>query len=224
MQMNYGVSVEAVQEFKVMTNTFDAQYGRMGGGLINLVTKSGSNSLHGDAYDILRNKSLDANSWISNLQKQPRGLDTQNDFGALISGPVYIPKLYNGRDKTFFMFNYEGFRFHTGGNGLNGAPTQAMTTGDFSSLLTPVTVFGTTFPAHILYDYTTCTYANQGKACVPYGATADAASPTGWSGTPTNIIPSTAEDSVFKAAIPDMPQAPSGVTSPYQNTPVSSLI
>jgi len=223
MQMNYGVSVEAVQEFKVMTNTFDAQYGRMGGGLINLVTKSGSNSLHGDAYDILRNKSLDANSWISNLQKQPRGLDTQNDFGALISGPVYIPKLYNGRDKTFFMFNYEGFRFHTGGNGLNGAPTQAMTTGDFSSLLTPVTVFGTTFPAHILYDYTTCTYANQGKACVPYGATADAASPTGWSGTPTNIIPSTAEDSVFKAAIPDMPQAPSGVTSPYQNTPVSSL-
>jgi len=74
-----------------MTNTFDAQYGRMGGGLINLVTKSGSNSLHGDAYDILRNKSLDANSWISNLQKQPRGLDTQNDFGALISGPVYIP-------------------------------------------------------------------------------------------------------------------------------------
>lgn len=61
LQMNYGVSVEAVQEFKVMTNTFDAQYGRTSGGLVNLVTKTGTNALHGALYDILRNKALDAN-------------------------------------------------------------------------------------------------------------------------------------------------------------------
>lgn len=223
LQMNYGVSVEAVQEFKVMTNTFDSEYGRMSGGLVNLVTKSGSNALHGTLYDILKNKSLDANSWLSNLDKETRPVDTQNDFGALVSGPIYIPWLYNGRNKSFFMFNYEGFRYNTGGNSLNGAPTEAMTTGDFSALLTPVTINGTTYPAHILYDYTTCTGANASNPCIPYGATADSSSSTGWTGTPTNIIPSTAEDSVFKASIPYMPEAASGVTSPYQNTSVQSL-
>jgi hypothetical protein len=90
LQMNYGVSVEAVKEFKVMTNTFDAQYGRTSGGLVNLVTKSGTNGLHGSVYDFLRNKVLDANSWLNNLQGSARPPDTQNDFGAIISGPVYI--------------------------------------------------------------------------------------------------------------------------------------
>jgi Carboxypeptidase regulatory-like domain len=207
LQMNYGVSVEAVQEFKVMTNTFDAQYGRTSGGLVNLVTKAGTNTLHGSMYDILKNKSLDANSWINDLQGSPKPVDTQNDFGAIISGPVYIPKLYNGRDKSFFMFNYEGFRFHTGGNSLNGAPTQAMAGGDFSALLQPVTVFGNTYPAHILYDYSTCTGANQGQACQAY---------------PNNKI-TQAPDPIFKASIPFLPQAPSTATSPYQNLYQSSL-
>jgi hypothetical protein len=202
LQMNYGVSVEAVQEFKVMTNTFDAQYGRTSGGLVNLITKSGGNSLHGSFYDILRNKSLDANSWINNLNGTAKSVDTQNDFGFLVSGPVYLPKLYHGRDKTFFMFNYEGFRYNTGGNSLVSAPTQAMLGGDFSALLTPVTVNGTTYPAHILYDYSTCTGTNQGKTCEAF---------------PGNIIPTTKEDSVYKAAIQYLPQAPSSATSPYQN-------
>ena len=207
LQMNYGISVEAVQEFKVMTNTFDAGYGRMSGGLVNLVTKFGTNTLHGNFYDILKNKVLDANSWMNNLQHSPKIIDTQNDFGAFISGPVYIPKLYNGRDKTFFMFNYEGFRFNTGGNGLNSAPTQAMVNGDFSALLTPVTVFGTTYPAHILYDYSTCTGANQGHACVAF---------------PGNII-TKAPDPIFKAAAAYLPVAPATATSPYQNLYQSSL-
>ena len=209
LQMNYGVSVEAVREFKVMTNTFDAGYGRMSGGLVNLVTKSGTNTLHGAIYDILKNRVLDANSWSSGLSSpaQTKPIDTQNDFGAIISGPVYIPKLYNGRDKTFFMFNYEGYRWNTGGVGLNGAPTHDMTTGDFSALLTPVTVYGTTYPAHILYDYTTCTGVNQGKECKAY---------------PGNII-TTPPDAVYKASIPYMPQAPAGVTSPYQNLSQTSL-
>jgi len=119
LQMNYGISVEAVQEFKVMTNTFDAAYGRMSGGLVNLVTKFGTNSLHGAVYDILKNRVLNANSWSSGLSTPPqkKPIDTQNDFGAIISGPIYIPKLYNGRDKSFFMFNYEGYRWNTGVSG-----------------------------------------------------------------------------------------------------------
>jgi TPR repeat len=113
LQMNYGVSVEAVQEFKVVTNTFDAEFGRMGGGIVNLTTKAGSNGLHGSVYDMLRNKALDANSWINDYNAAncaasgsvcgQKPVDTQNDFGAFISGPVYVPWLYKGRDKTCFI-------------------------------------------------------------------------------------------------------------------------
>jgi hypothetical protein len=213
LQMNYGVSVEAVQEFKVMTNTFDAQYGRTSGGLVNLVTKSGTNVLHGSVYDNLKNRALDANSWINDLEGSQKPIDTQNDFGAIISGPVFIPKLYDGRNKTFFMFNYEGFRYNVGGSGLNSAPTQAMAGGDFSALLQPTTVFGNTYPAHILYDYSTCTGANQGQPCQPYGGFAN----------PTNIIPASQEDPIFKATIPYLPQAPASATSSYQNLYQTSL-
>jgi len=199
LQMNYGVSVEAVQEFKVMTNTFDAEFGRMGGGLVNLTTKAGTNGLHGSVYDMLRNKVLDANSWINDYQGSAKPIDTQNDFGAIVSGPVYIPWVYKGRDKTFFMFNYEGFRFDTGGNSLNSAPTVAMTQGDFSSIATPTTILGQSFPAHIIYDYTTCTGANQGQVCQPF---------------PGNKI-TTAPDPVSAAMIAVLPH--STETQPYLN-------
>lgn len=199
LQMNYGLSVEAVQEFKVETNTFDAEFGRMGGGLINLTTKSGSNALHGSVYEMLRNKALDANTWSNDHNNVPKNVDTQNDFGALISGPAYIPWIYNGHDKTFFMFNYEGWRFDTGGNSLNSAPTEAMLTGNFSSLLNPVTINGQTFPAHILYDYTTCTGAKQGQPCQAFSG---------------NQIPYT-EDPVAAAMMKVLPH--STETQPYLN-------
>jgi hypothetical protein len=199
LQMNYGVSVEAVQEFKILTNTFDAEYGRMSGGLVNLVTKTGTNTFHGSVYDFFKNKALDANSWVNDYNNVPKPIDTQNDFGGIVSGPVYIPKLYNGRDKTFFMFNYEGFRFNTGGNSLLSAPTQAMLGGDFSSLLQPTTVNGVTFPAHILYDYTSCTGANEGQVCQPY---------------PGNKI-TQAADPVFAQAVKNIPVASSNI--PYLN-------
>lgn len=205
MQVNYGVSVESVAEFKVMTNTFDAEYGKASGGLVNLVTKSGSNDIHGSVYDFLKNRALDANNWLSNYTAQPRPIDTQNDFGGLISGPVVIPKLYDGKDKTFFMFDYEGFRFDTGGVSLQSAPTPAMIGGDFSALLTPITVNGNTFPAHILYDNRTCTGANQGQPCTAF---------------PGNKIPASLADSVFVAAAAVMPQATSN--NPYFNTSVST--
>ncbi len=199
LQMNYGLSVEAVQEFKVETNTFDAEYGRLGGGVVNLTTKSGGNSLHGSVYDMLRNKVLDANTWINDHNGVPKAIDTQNDFGALISGPVYIPWLYNGHNKTFFMFNYEGWRFDTGSNSLVSAPTEAMLGGDFSSLLTPSTINGQLFPAYQLYDYTTCTGANQGQTCQPI---------------PGNII-TTPEDPVAANMMKYLPH--STETQPYLN-------
>ena len=208
MQVTYGFSVEAVSEFKVMTNTFDAQFGSASGGVVNLVSKQGTNDLHGSAYDLLKNRVLDANSWLNDYQNAVFGpnsttkpIDTQNDFGASIGGPVRVPWLYNGRDKTFFFFNYEGFRQQNGGTSLLSAPTQAMLGGDFSSLLSPVTVGGQTFQAHILYDYSTCTGANQGQPCQAY---------------PNNKITESA-DPVFAAASKVMPAAPTGATSPYFN-------
>src|ERR1017187_6870928 len=207
MQVTYNFSVEAVSEFKVMTNTFDAQFGSASGGVVNLVSKQGTNALHGSAYDLLKNRVLDANSWTNDYQNAQAGkdiyktpTDTQNDFGASVGGPVRVPWLYNGKDKTFFFFNYEGFRQINGGKSLLSAPTQAMLGGDFSSLLNPVTVGGQTFQAHILYDYTTCTGANQGQPCQAY---------------PNNKI-TESPDPVFVAASKVMPFASSG-TSPYFN-------
>jgi hypothetical protein len=205
MQVNYGISVEAVAEFRVEGNTFNAEYGKASGGLVNLVTKSGTDQFHGTVYDLLKNRDLDANNWVSNYNGSTRPIDTQNDFGAIVSGPVFIPKLYNGRNRTFFMANYEGFRFDTGGVALQSAPTTAMAGGDFSALLLPITVNGNTFPAHILYDYRTCTGVNQGKTCQAF---------------PGNIIPTSLEDPVFKAASAVLPLSTG--TSPYYNTTVTS--
>jgi hypothetical protein len=211
MQVTYNFSVEAVSEFKVMTNTFDAQFGSASGGVVNLASKQGTNTFHGSAYDLLKNRVLDANSWTNDYANGQAGkvvdtkpIDTQNDFGASIGGPVRIPWLYNGRDKTFFFFNYEGFRQQNGGTSELSAPTQAMLGGDFSTLLAPMTVNGQTFQAHIIYDYSTCTGANQGQPCQAY---------------PNNKITETA-DPVFAAASKVMPFSTS--TSPYFNIEDSS--
>lgn len=213
MQVTYGFSVEAVSEFKVMTNTFDAQFGSASGGVVNLVSKQGTNDFHGSAYDLLKNRVLDADSWLNDYQNAVFGpnsttkpIDTQNDFGANVGGPVRIPWLYNGKDKTFFFFNYEGFRQSNGGTSLLSAPTQAMLGGDFSALAQPTTIGGQTFQAHVLYDYATCTGVNQGQTCKAY---------------PGNKITEPA-DPVFAAAQKVMPSAPTSATSPYDNINVNS--
>ena len=134
-QFNKGVSTEAVEEFKVLQSNFSPEYGESGDGIISLTLKSGTNNIHGSIYDFFRNKALDANSWTNNTAGQKKSVNTQNDFGATFGGPVRIPHLYNGRDKTFFFFDYEGFRFSTGGTGLQNVPNEAFRKGDFSALL-----------------------------------------------------------------------------------------
>jgi hypothetical protein len=144
-QWNKGVSTEGVQEFKVLQSNFSPEYGASGDGIVSLTMKSGTNDFHGSVYDFFRNRALDANSWTNNTAGSPRSVNTQNDFGATAGGPIRIPHLYNGRDKTFFFFDYEGFRFKTGGTGLHSVPNEAFRNGDFSALL----------PAIQLYDPTT---------------------------------------------------------------------
>ncbi len=133
-QFQTGVSTEAVQEFKVMASNFPAEYGRTTGGIINLTLKSGTNSFHGDAYELLRNDDFDARGFFN----PTRRADKQNDFGGIFSGPVRIPKLYNGHDRTFFMFAYEGFRYNAGAlNQIGTFPTDDTRKGNFSALVDP---------------------------------------------------------------------------------------
>jgi len=135
-QWNKGVSTDAVNEFRVLQSNFSPEYGQSGDGIVSLTVKSGTNALHGSVYDYFRNAGLDANSWVNNLTHSRRSVDTQNDFGATIGGPVFIPKVYNGKNKTFFFFAYEGFRLRNGGTGIDSFPNEAFRSGDFSALCT----------------------------------------------------------------------------------------
>ena len=130
-QWNFGISVDAVSEFKVQTSTFAAEFGRTGGGFVNVASKSGTNEFHGAVYDLLKNKAFDANSWQNNHTGVGKQNDTQNDFGGFGGGPVFIPKIYDGRGKTFWFFSYEGFRFKSGGPNLTSTATPAMWTWRF---------------------------------------------------------------------------------------------
>ena len=127
-------SIEAVTEFTVDTNGFKAEYGHAGGGVMTFTTKSGTNGLHGSAYEFLRNNDFDANDFFSNRAGKPRQIYKQNDFGFTVGGPVWIPKIIHGKDKTFFFFSYEGFRNRNGAtNATATVPTSEMYNGDFSN-------------------------------------------------------------------------------------------
>src|SRR5216684_273471 len=128
---------DSIQEFKVQTSNLGADWGKFSGGVINLSTKSGTNGLHGEAYEYLRNKVLNANDFFLNKAGQKRPPFTQNQFGANAGGPLVIPH-YDGRDKTFWFFSWEGFRLRTGSAFTTTVPTPAERSGDFSAITTPV--------------------------------------------------------------------------------------
>ena len=129
-------SREAVGEFKVITNGMSAEYGRLSGGAVVLVTRSGSNEYHGSAYEFFRNDKMNANDWSSNRFGRRKGVFHDNVFGATFGGPIQVPKIYSGRDRTFFFFNYEGTRRNTGSNAVTtGVPSLLERQGDFSQSL-----------------------------------------------------------------------------------------
>ena len=139
----YIPTVDATQEFKVVTNFYDAQYGRTGGGVMNVTTKSGSNDFHGTGYEFLRRYQLDANTIQNNSAGRPRyGVDpvtkanlgghSLDQYGTQLTGPVWIPKVYKGKDKTFFSFGWENYVETTPSPILTSVPSTAMRSGDFS--------------------------------------------------------------------------------------------
>ena len=104
------LSVDALQEFRVQSSSYSAEYGRGPGGQLSFLTRSGTNDFHGSAYDYFRNGWFDANDWFNSRLHQPKQQLHMNDFGGTLGGPIWIPHLYQGRNKTFFFGSYEGLR------------------------------------------------------------------------------------------------------------------
>ncbi|MEO7143232.1 MAG: TonB-dependent receptor [Bryobacteraceae bacterium] len=126
-------TMEAVAEFKVITNGISAEYGRLSGGVVEVVTKGGTNDLHGQLFEYFQNDHLNANSWQQNALGGSKVKFSQNLFGGVVGGPVVLPKIYNGKNKTFFFFNYEGFRLRQAGAlQVASVPTELERKGDFS--------------------------------------------------------------------------------------------
>ena len=123
-------TVDSIQEFKVQSGSMSAEFGNTLGGVVNVITKSGTNQLHGSLYEFLRNEKLDARNTFAVLKYPLR----YNQFGGAVGGPVYIPHIYNGRDRTFFFFNYEAFLYRYGSSGTTTMPIAEQRSGDFSHL------------------------------------------------------------------------------------------
>ncbi len=125
-------SIDAIQEFKVLTGVYSAEFGR-GASQINVTTRSGTNAYHGTAFEFIRNDFVDAESWKQVGRKNPF---RRNDYGFVLGGPVSIPKLFDGRNKLFFMSNFEGDHDRLTQQVTGSLPTTQMREGNFSGLPT----------------------------------------------------------------------------------------
>ena len=132
----YTPPLETVQEFKVLTNSFSSEFGRSGGGVLTVATRSGTNQVHGAAYEFIRNDKLNANAWASNRLGLARNPFRRNEYGFAVGGPVVIPKIYDGRNRTFFFTNFEWIPQRAPDNILATVPTAAERAGDFSRTVT----------------------------------------------------------------------------------------
>lgn len=141
INQNVQSGVDAIQEVAIQTSNFAAEYGQAGGGYFNYTMKSGTNQFHGSAYDYFDNEALNAglpwtDAGTTNSLKTGqhiRNVVRRNDYGFTVGGPVWLPKIYNGHDRTFFFFNFEQFREgQVIRNGTSTVPTTAYRTGDFS--------------------------------------------------------------------------------------------
>ncbi|MDZ4800440.1 MAG: carboxypeptidase regulatory-like domain-containing protein [Bryobacteraceae bacterium] len=132
----YVPPADAVEEFKVETATYDASSGHTSGGTINISTRSGTNDLHGSLYYFHRDAGTTANTWFNNRASRPKTVSPFHQWGAAGGGPVLLPRLYNGRNRTFWFTAYEGIKSSTPAPFLGTVPTERQRQGDFSELLT----------------------------------------------------------------------------------------
>jgi Carboxypeptidase regulatory-like domain len=192
--LNANLAVDAVQEFKVQSGSMSAEYGFTLGGVINVATKAGTNSYHGTAYEFVRNNIFDARNAFANALLPFR----YNQYGLALGGPVQLPKLYNGKNKTFFFGNWEQFNYINNSQTITSTPIAAQRNGDFSTL----------------YDAT-------GKLIPIYNPATTRLNPNG-SGYirdvfPGNIIPASMLDPVSKNINQFFPLPNQAPTNPFTN-------
>lgn len=216
----YVPPVDSVQEFKIITNAYDAQYGRNSGGVEDVILKSGTNKIHGDVYEYARRTFLDANTWQNSYKIATAlpGTDTSqfgtqkhklDQYGFELDGPVVIPKLYNGRNKSFFTMQYENWNEVEPNTITDSVPDPAWLKGDFSNLLywdgkqySPISLLD---PMNISQN------ANGTYVRVPFGPT-DTVNPTA----AANIIPASRINPVAQKILSFYP-APNTRTAPGTN-------
>jgi hypothetical protein len=151
---------DAIQEFKLQTGDFDAEFGHSTGGIVNAALKSGSNRLSGDIWEYVRNTLFNANDYFANQNNLGRPAYHQNQFGGTLGGPVFIPKVYNGRNKTFFFFDYQGTRIATPSPTSSYVPTVNERNSGFSNFQdvlltntgTKTDALGRVFPLGAFFD------------------------------------------------------------------------
>src|SRR3954453_635655 len=165
-------------EFKVQTSGFDAAVGHTPGAVLNTVTKSGTNEYHGELHEWMMNSALDASTFFQNASGARKPSYQDNRYGASVGGPVRIPKLYDGRNKTFFFYGYEGNKWGKPTANVGTVPTEAERGGDFSALL----ALG---PQYQIYDPQTTQLGSNGRYTrLPFAG---------------NIIPTNRIDPIAKA-------------------------
>ncbi len=142
----YTPPLDSIEQFKVQTSSFQAEYGRTAGGAINVITKMGSNQFHGALYEFFQNDALNANTYTNNLAGLPRSVVRHNDFGGDLGGPVWLPKLYNGHDRLFFFVAEEAVPARTPQPLIATVPTLLQRSGDFSQ------TFGANGKPIVIYD------------------------------------------------------------------------
>jgi Carboxypeptidase regulatory-like domain len=208
-------SPDSIEEFRVITNTFDAEYGRNSGAVVNVITKSGTNKIHGDIYEYFRNKVLNAQGYFNTVKPQ----FNQNQFGGTLGGPIK-------KDRTFFFLSYEGRRIRQGESGpFVTVPTSAERSGDFSSVTSisaptadSPNAISDQFVADALNGRPGCTAAITGL-----GGTTPAAGVAWNSVFPTSVIPAPCQDpvavSLLNSYIPQANVATGGILNGYQSVP-----
>lgn len=134
-QAEYSPPQDAVQQVVVQTTNMDGAYGHTGGGTVNIITRGGTNQFHGSAYEFNEVSALAANDWLNDATGKPKPVTRQNQYGFTLGGPVVIPKLYNGKDKLFWFFGFEGIQDSLPESYNLTVPTAAERAGDFSGLL-----------------------------------------------------------------------------------------
>jgi Carboxypeptidase regulatory-like domain len=197
--------IDAIQEFKVQTSNYSAQIGRAGGAVLNATIKSGTNHLHGDVWEFLRNDKLDAADFFEDAGGVKKGEYRQNQFGFTIGGPIVIPHVYNGRDKLFFFGDYEALRRVQGAVFTNSVPTDLQRGSGYSNLAELITdqtgnatstdLLGRTFPYGTVFDPAT----TRPVGCGTVDSVTGLPAPACGSGVPTGTTLAYVSDPFFGA-------------------------